>query len=133
MITYFIITTYNVVQFQINDATKSYQFPLWMLDFVQGSNRNYTSWPIYHSRGYCLHTHNYGKDKKTQNYGVYVRGTTNTDYYGLIEEIMMIQYHGVVGLKALVFKCRWFDTTIDRRIRKHPSGQNSIFLRAFAL
>ncbi|CAE6126360.1 unnamed protein product [Arabidopsis arenosa] len=105
----------------INDATESYQFPLWMLDFVQGPNRNYTSWPIYHSRGYCFHTHNHGEDKKTQNYGVYVRGTTDTDYYGLIEEIMMIQYHGAVGLKIMIFKCRWFDTTIGRGIRKHPS------------
>ncbi|KAG7627194.1 putative transposase Ptta/En/Spm plant [Arabidopsis thaliana x Arabidopsis arenosa] len=110
----------------INDATESYEFSLWMLDFVQGPNRNYTSWPIYHSRGYCFHTHNQGKDKKTQNYGVYVRGTTDTDYYGLIDEIMMFQYHGAVGLKAMVFKCRWFDTTIDRRIRKHPSGRTDV-------
>lgn len=65
---------------QINDATESYEFPLWMLDFVQGPNRNYTSWPIYYSCGYCFHTHNHGQDKRTQNYGVYVRGTTDTDY-----------------------------------------------------
>lgn len=25
-------------------------------------------------------------------------------------------------IKAMVFKCRWFDTTIGRGVRKHPSG-----------
>ena len=38
----------------------------------------------------------------------------------------MIQYHGVVGLKAMVFKCRWFDATIDSGIRKHPSGLTDV-------
>lgn len=111
-----------VINLQINDASESYEFPLWMLDFVQGPKRNYSSWPIYFSRGYCFHTHNHGQDKKTQHYGVYVRGTTEMDYYGLIEEIMMIEYHGAVGLKAMIFKCKWFDTKEGRGMRKHPSG-----------
>ncbi|XP_010510109.2 PREDICTED: uncharacterized protein LOC104786397 [Camelina sativa] len=106
----------------INNATESYQFPLWMLDFVQGPRRSYSSWPIYFSRGYCFHTHNHGQNKKTQHYGVCVRGTTDMDYYGLIVEIMMIEYHGAVGLKAMIFKCRWFDTTEGEGMRKHPAG-----------
>ncbi|KAL0728094.1 hypothetical protein Bca4012_024187 [Brassica carinata] len=73
-------------------ASDTYEFPMWMLDFVQGPQRKYKSWPIYNSRGYCFHTHSHGQDKKTQNYGVQVRGTTDTDYYGLIEEIMMVEF-----------------------------------------
>ena len=93
-----------------------------MLDFVQGPKQNYKAWPIYFSRGYCFHTHSHGQDKRTQHYGVQVRGTTDTDYYGLIEEIMMVEYSGSVGLKAMVFKCKWFDTIVGRGIRKHKSG-----------
>ncbi|XP_013601902.1 PREDICTED: uncharacterized protein LOC106309422 [Brassica oleracea var. oleracea] len=106
----------------ITNASETYEFPLWMLDFIQGPHRNYTSWPIYFSRGYCFHTHSHGQDKNTQYYGVYVRGTTETEYYGLIEEIMMIEYGGAVSLKAMIFKCKWFDTVVGRGMRKHKSG-----------
>ncbi|WZZ57410.1 hypothetical protein YC2023_057517 [Brassica napus] len=78
----------------INDATEFYTFPMWMLDFVQGPRRSYRSWPIYHTRGYTFHTHNHGQNKRTQHYGVCVPGTNETDYYGLVQEIMMVEYHG---------------------------------------
>lgn len=107
---------------QINDATADYVFPLWMLEFVQGPRHNYTSWPMYYTRGFHFHTHRHGQDKRTQNYGVCVRGTKEEDYYGLIEEIIMIEFHGAVGMKVMIFKCRWFDTTEGRGMRKHPSG-----------
>ncbi|KAG2292597.1 hypothetical protein Bca52824_039266 [Brassica carinata] len=87
----------------INDATQFYTFPMWMLDFVQGPRRSYRFWPIYHTRGYTFHTHNHGQNKKTQHYGVCVPGTNETDYYGLIQEIMMVEYHGDVGFKVMVF------------------------------
>ena len=112
----------NVIVLQINDATQFYTFPMWMLDFVQGPRRNYRSWPIYHTRGYTFHTHNHGQNRKTQHYGVCVPGTNETDYYGLIQEIMMVEYHGDVGLKVMIFKCSWFDTTENRGMRIHPSG-----------
>ncbi|XP_013624419.1 PREDICTED: uncharacterized protein LOC106330509 [Brassica oleracea var. oleracea] len=44
------------------------------------------------------------------------------DYYGLIQEIMTVEYHGDVGLKVMVFKCSWFDTTENRGMRIHPFG-----------
>ncbi|CAH2070406.1 unnamed protein product, partial [Thlaspi arvense] len=49
-----------------------------------------------------------------------ITGTTDADYYGLIEDNMMIEYHGAVGLKAMIFKCKWFNTTEGRGFRKHP-------------
>ncbi|XP_009103472.2 uncharacterized protein LOC103829553 [Brassica rapa] len=106
----------------INDATQFYTFPIWMLDFVQGPRRSYRSWPIYHTRGYTFHTHNHGQNKRTQHYGVCVPGTNETDYYGLVQEIMMVEYHGDVGLKVMVFKCSWFDKTTNRGMRIHPFG-----------
>ncbi|WZY77673.1 hypothetical protein YC2023_024057 [Brassica napus] len=35
---------------------------------------------------------------------------------------MMVEYHGDVGLKVIVFKCSWFDTTENRSMRIHSSG-----------
>ncbi|CAH2065563.1 unnamed protein product [Thlaspi arvense] len=106
----------------IKKATQSYEFPMWMLDFVQGPRRNYTSWHIYLLREYRFHTHAHGQNKKTLHYDVYVKGTTDADYYGLIEDIMMIEYHGAVGLKAMIFKCKWFSTTEGCGFHKHPSS-----------
>ncbi|XP_048608650.1 uncharacterized protein LOC106385497 [Brassica napus] len=104
----------------INNASKSFEFPLWMLEFVQGPKHQITSWPMYYSRGYHYHTQSHGQNKKKMNFGVCVPGTTETEYFGLIEEIFMIEYHGAVGLKAMIFKCHWFN--IDQGIRRHPSG-----------
>ena len=110
----------NKKYMQINNASKSFEFPLWMLEFVQGPKHQITSWPMYYSRGYHYHTQSHGQNKKTMNFGVCVPGTTETEYFGLIEEIFMIEYHGAVGLKAMIFKCHWFN--IDQGIRRHPSG-----------
>ncbi|CAN6935302.1 unnamed protein product [Brassica oleracea] len=35
---------------------------------------------------------------------------------------MMVEYHGDVGLKVMVFKCSWFDNTANRGMRIHPFG-----------
>ena len=34
----------------------------------------------------------------------------------------MVEYSGSVGLKAMVFKCKWFDTIVGWGIRKRKSG-----------
>ncbi|CAN6813659.1 unnamed protein product, partial [Brassica oleracea] len=60
----------------INNASKSFEFPLWMLEFVQGPKHQIKSWPMYYSRGYHYHTQSHGQNKKTMNFGVCVPGTT---------------------------------------------------------
>lgn len=107
---------------QINDSSRDYTPALWMLEFVQGPKRQYTSWPMYFTRGYHFHTYNHGQNKKTMNYGVCVRGTEESEFFGLIEEIFQIEYHGAVGLNAMIFKCSWFDQTTGRGMRRHISG-----------
>lgn len=95
---------------------------LWLLEFVQGPKRHYTAWPMFFSRGYKFHTYDHGQHKKTMNYGVCVRGSVDSEFYGIINEIFMIEYHGAVGLKTMVFRCKWFDQTIGQGMRRHPSG-----------
>lgn len=77
---------------------------------------------MYFSRGYKFHTHEHGQHKKTMNYGICVRGSADSEFYGLIHEIFMIEYHGAVGLKTMVFRCVWFDPVIGRGMRRHSSG-----------
>lgn len=77
---------------------------------------------MFFSRGYKFHTYDHGKHKKTMNYGVCVRGSVDSEFYGLINEIFMIEYHGAVNLRTIVFRCTWFDQTIGRGMRRHPSG-----------
>ncbi|CAH2047515.1 unnamed protein product, partial [Thlaspi arvense] len=107
---------------------KDQQFAEWCKVHVS-PRRNYTSWPIYLSRGYPFHMHAHGQNKKAQHYNVYVKGTIDADYNELIEDIMMIEYHGAVGLKAMNFKCKWFNTTESRGFCKHSSCIVNVSLR----
>ena len=62
--------------------------------------------------GYKFHTQQYGQNKSTMNSGVCVKGNTynenKRDYYGIIEEILELQYLGDDN-HIFLFKCHWFD------------------------
>ncbi|KAG2238554.1 hypothetical protein Bca52824_092219 [Brassica carinata] len=109
-----------------NCADKSY--PNWLQSLAHGPMVKVTSWPIYFSRGYIFHTHDYGKERKTANYGVCVKGTVSSglsdepDFYGIIRDIIELHYHGPVELKVVVFFCDWYDSTSGRGIRRNKSG-----------
>jgi len=49
----------------------------------------------------------------TANYGVCVRGgqydTMENDYYGLLVDIVELEYTGSPTKKVVLFKCDWFD------------------------
>ena len=80
-------------------------------ELILGPSRVVTSYQGYFVNGYKFHTEEKGKDMKTQNYGVCVRGSCyddcEYDYYGVIEEI--IQLHYTDFNLVTLFKCRWFD------------------------
>jgi len=50
-------------------------------------------------------------------------------YYGNIQEILEIQYPGMVGLRCVVFYCDWYDTTPDRGVKTDAFGVTSIHSR----
>ncbi|KAL0731224.1 hypothetical protein Bca4012_027318 [Brassica carinata] len=54
------------------------------------------------------------------NYGVYVKG--ETDFYGIIQEIIEVEFSGLVKLKCILFKCDWFDPTVNRGVRYRKFG-----------
>ena len=52
--------------------------------------------PIYYVNGYKFHTRAYGNNKSTFNSGVCIKGSNygeiSNDYFGILEEILIIEY-----------------------------------------
>ncbi|XP_076940317.1 uncharacterized protein LOC143609445 [Bidens hawaiensis] len=67
----------------------------------------------YFVNGYKFHTQMYGKGLVTNNYGVFVRGEAHiaeeSDYYGLLDEVIELQYYGNGPHTVVLFNCTWFD------------------------
>ncbi|XP_073261203.1 uncharacterized protein [Populus alba] len=87
-----------------------------------GPERKVRCYNGYFVNGYVFHTKEYGQGRKTYNCGVCVKGSTSSqlevDYYGILEEVVELQYH-IEQNKVFLFKCYWYDTT-DRGIRVDP-------------
>ncbi|CAH2036249.1 unnamed protein product [Thlaspi arvense] len=99
-------------------------YPLWLHELARGPIRRSTCWNKYFSRGYIFHTVQFGENRATTNYGVCVRGSSGPKeaYYGKLHQIIQIAYHGAIGLKVMLFRCVWFDTTCGSRTRMHKPG-----------
>jgi len=81
------------------------------------------------TRGYTFHTYDHGKNRNTYNYGVCAKGASNgssvgslTDFYGILDQIVELEYPGLVVLKVMLFKCTWFDPTLGRGTRRNRWG-----------
>ncbi|XP_058002326.1 uncharacterized protein LOC131179487 [Hevea brasiliensis] len=90
---------------------------------AQGPGRTVQSYKGYFVNGFKFHTHDYGRDRKTLNSGVWVKGSCyneyESDYYNLLNEVLQLEYFGV-GNNIILFKCEWFDT--NKGIRVHPQN-----------
>ena len=56
----------------------------------------------------------------TANYGIHVEGEST--FYGILQQILDVEYWGLLNLKYVLFKCDWYDPTIDRGIRVNNLG-----------
>ncbi|XP_076884540.1 uncharacterized protein LOC143533746 [Bidens hawaiensis] len=77
----------------------------------------------YFVNGYKFHTQKAYDGRVTQNSGVCVKGATynehEIDYYGLLDEILELEYHSTIGRCVVVlFRCTWFDPV--RGVRVDP-------------
>ena len=83
---------------------------------AHGPNRYTRSHSGYFVNRYKFHTANHGAGRVTHNSGVCVRGTSysiesdESDYYGMLDHILEVEYYGVGRCVAVLFKCTWFDT-----------------------
>ncbi|KAK1397248.1 hypothetical protein POM88_007111 [Heracleum sosnowskyi] len=93
-------------------------------DLSFGPLRSVKFVPIYYVNGYKFHTREYGADKSTFNSGVCIKGSnyseTSNDYFGIIEEILIVEYPRLPIKKTVLFKCEWFDPTLNVGTRIHP-------------
>ncbi|XP_035838406.1 uncharacterized protein LOC110897575 [Helianthus annuus] len=64
--------------------------------------------------GYKFHTRTAYHGRVTESSGVYVKGAIcnehESDYYGLLDEILELEYHSSLGSCVVVlFRCTWYD------------------------
>ena len=65
---------------------------------------------MYFISGYKFHTEEWFTGKKTNNSGVCVKGERDIDYYGVLQEIIELEYVVDWPKKNIViFWCRWYD------------------------
>ncbi|XP_025692788.1 uncharacterized protein [Arachis hypogaea] len=83
-----------------------------------GPSNKATSYPIYKVNGYTFHTLARSKGKKTDNTGVFVKGDIGngeSDWFGVLEDILELEYTGSDSNRVVLFKCQWYDPS-------HPNG-----------
>ncbi|KAL4570931.1 hypothetical protein LXL04_026596 [Taraxacum kok-saghyz] len=82
-------------------------------DLARGPLRHVRSYEGYFVNGYKFHTEKYGDGRVTHNSGVCVRGTcyneAESDYFGLLNEVLEVEYQGMGRCIVVLFKCTWFD------------------------
>ncbi|GLT41667.1 hypothetical protein SLA2020_157120 [Shorea laevis] len=97
-----------------------------LLTLVTGPVNNVRLYNGYWVNGFRFHTISYGKNKKTMNSGVCVRGTTLNDdeleYYGQLKEVIELHYFDApVPQSVILFNCDWYD--LNKGIVIHPSSR----------
>ncbi|KAJ9135020.1 hypothetical protein P3X46_032244 [Hevea brasiliensis] len=101
------------------EQLREQDFANWFKEY--GPGRTVQSYKGYFVNGFKFHTHDYGRDRKILNSGVWVKGSCyneyESDYYGLLNEVLQLEYFGV-GNNIILFKCECFDT--NKGIRVHP-------------
>jgi hypothetical protein len=89
-----------------------------------GPSRQVTSFQGYMINGYQFHTSETAGGQKSVNNGVCIKGGENVnggvEYYGVLEEVIEVQFPGHPALSVVFFKCHWFDPTPNRGTRVHP-------------
>jgi hypothetical protein len=77
--------------------------------------RSYSGYDV---NGYRFCTSSYEAsrpNRKTTNSGVFTPGLDGVEYYGRIEEIYELSFHGSKPLNPVIFKCHWFDPEVTRQ------------------
>ena len=71
----------------------------------------------YDVNGYRFRTISYEQswpNRRTTSSGVFTPGVDEVEYYGRIEEIYELKFHGSKPFNLVIFKCHWFDPEVTR-------------------
>nr|GMD63915.1 uncharacterized protein LOC109173559 [Ipomoea batatas] len=84
-----------------------------LIDLACGPLLEVKTYSGYIVNGYKFQTYSYCNGKSTTNCGVCVKGTGlaegEADFYGILSEIVEIEYPNLPIKKVILFKCEWFD------------------------
>ncbi|XP_075094072.1 uncharacterized protein LOC107790290 isoform X3 [Nicotiana tabacum] len=122
----------NLSQDQIDESLRTY-FAEWFKGYVHCNHseneflRSLAHGPLisakYHSmyfvNGYKFHTDCHGSARSTMNSGVCITDLNVGDYYGKIQELKQVEYREEPLKQTVLFKCEWFDPTINVGVKKH--------------
>ena len=91
---------------------------------ARGPARAVKTYPGYFVNGYRFHTKTHASTRVTDSSGVCVLGksfgTDEEDYYGVLDEIIELNYISPTVKRPIVFNCSWFDTRSRGGTRTHP-------------
>lgn len=85
---------------------------------ANGFHYRVRSFGAYDVNGYRFHTTSHEQsrpNRRTTNSGVFTPGCDGIEYYGRIEEIYELTFHGSKPMNPVIFKCHWFDPKTVRR------------------
>ena len=94
-------------------------YPNWLQEVIQSPLVKVTTSQMYFTRG-TFHTYEYGNQRATSNYGICVK--EETDFYGILTEIIEVEFSGILKLKCVLFECEWFDPVFNRGVRFNKFG-----------
>ncbi|KAM3216626.1 hypothetical protein P3L10_026067 [Capsicum annuum] len=133
-----VLPFYNYFVALHRDATVYPMFSVWFREYVHiplnydpngqflcdiawGPNAKVKNFSKYSVNGYRFHTEKFSKGKKTNNSGVWVKGDGGVDYYGVLHEILELDYHVGWPMKKLVlFRCKWYGRMPRLGTKVHP-------------
>ncbi|GAB2275411.1 hypothetical protein Dimus_039130 [Dionaea muscipula] len=81
-----------------------------------------STYPVYFINGYVFHIEEYAQRRKTWNCGVCIKGTnynvegSESDFYGILNEIVVVKYSGLPLKQVTLFSCKWFDPLQGTRV-----------------
>ena len=78
---------------------------------------------MYFVNAYKFHIESHGSISSTSNCGVSIKGSNSSDtkiqYYGRLIEVLRLEYLGLPIKRTVLFKCEWFDPTINSGMKVH--------------
>ncbi|KAL0401696.1 UNVERIFIED_CONTAM: hypothetical protein Slati_4199500 [Sesamum latifolium] len=87
-----------------------------------GPTAEVTTFLCYFVNGYNFHTEHHNVGKSTFNCGVCVKSKSYTDmdsdFYGILEEVIQLDYPLIPNMQIILFKYRWVDPV--RGMKVHP-------------
>ena len=82
------------------------------------------SFPGYFVNGYRFQSKHHSNNRATDNSGVCIKGTyfgtDDEDFFGVIDEILELQYPRPSIKRTIIFNCTWFETSSQGGSRIHP-------------